>query len=216
MPDTNLYRRDFSNFSDREFEEEIVKMNWENICSLRKRNPNFSWNNFFNSFTYQLDEFAPFKKVTKKEYNLMFKPWISNEILEKCKIRDSLLKSISLEGDPNRKISIRNDYKKLRNEITQLKRDSKKSYYTSYFERNKQKSFEIWKGIRSLVNIKNPKSSSIKLMNENNNLISDPKIISNVFNNYFSTIGPEIARRFQLFLGVLGITLIGEIKMGNC
>ena len=44
--------------------------------------------------------------------------------------------------------------------------------------------------LRSLVNIR--ASTSIKLLNGNDNLVSDPKIISNVFNNYFSSIGPLI------------------------
>ena len=79
-----------------------------------------------------------------------------------------------------------------KNEITKDKRDNKKAHYSSYFDQNKQKSSEIWQGIRSLVDIK--VSESIKLLDENNNLVSDPKIISNVFNYFFSTIGPEIER----------------------
>ena len=135
LPETNLFRRDFSNFSEREFEETILHMNWDNICQLAKNNPNISWNNFDNSITYQLDEFAPFKIVTKKEYNLLLKPWISNKILEKYIKRDSILQSISNENEPSHITILRNDYKKLRNEITKDKRDSKKSYYASYFEK---------------------------------------------------------------------------------
>ena len=89
----------------------------------------------------------------------------------------------------------------MRNEITQQKRDSKKKYYASYFERNKQKSSEIWKGIRSLVNIKTSKFSCIKLLDSNDNLISDPKKISIKFNNYFSNIGPNIALRIPVAPG---------------
>ena len=33
----------------------------------------------------------------------MLKPWISKEILEKCKRRDSIFKSISNEDDPAQK-----------------------------------------------------------------------------------------------------------------
>ena len=131
----------------------------------------------------------------------MFKPWISKEILEKCKRRDSILKSMSNENDPTEKTILRNAFKKLRNEITKDKRDSKKSYFHSYFEKNKLKSAEVWKGIRSLVNIKASKSFSIILLNENNNLISDPKIISNVFNDYFSSIGPKIERKIPIVSG---------------
>ncbi len=201
LPATNLFRRDFSYFNEREFGEVIHNTNWENICNLESNDPNLSCNNFFNTITYQLDEFAPFKKVTKKEYNLMLKPWISKEILENCKKRDLILKSISKESDPAKKTILRNNYKKLRNEITKNKRDSKRSYYSSYFEKNKLKSSEIWKGIRSLVNIKASKLSSIKLLNENENVVSDPKIISNVFNSYFSTIGPEIERKIPTVPG---------------
>ena len=69
--------------------------------------------------------------------HLSEKPWISKEILRKCKERDSILKSISNERDAAKQIILRNDYKKLRNEITNDKRKSKKSYYSSYFEKNK-------------------------------------------------------------------------------
>ena len=43
------------------------------------------------------------KKVTKREYELQFKPWITKEILQQCKDRVMLLKSIGNENDPLRK-----------------------------------------------------------------------------------------------------------------
>jgi hypothetical protein len=148
MPEINLYKRDLTHFNEREFSEEVInKVNWEQIFT-NTNDTNLTCQNFFNTFFYHLDEFAPYRKVTKKEFKLMSKPWISNEILEKCKSRDSLLKSISKETDPVKLLSLRNEYKKLRNEVTNDKRVGKKSYYTAYFERNKHKSSEIWKGIK--------------------------------------------------------------------
>ena len=41
--------------------------------------------------------------LTRNEYKLMLKPWISREILQKCKERDSLLTCISKERDPAKK-----------------------------------------------------------------------------------------------------------------
>ena len=75
-----------------------------------------------------------------------------------------------------------------------------KSYYTSYFETNKNKSLDIWKGIRSLVIIKSPKSSNIMLLDVNENL-TDSKKISNIFNNHFSTIGSKIDRKISFAPG---------------
>ena len=131
----------------------------------------------------------------------MQRPWISNEILLNCKKWDSIHKGISKENDPDNKTLLRNNYKRLRNEITKNKRDGKKAYYTSFFEKNKQKSAEIWKGIRSLVNIKSSKLSNIKLLDENNQLIADPEKIVNTFNNYFSTIGSKIEQKIPVIPG---------------
>ena len=131
----------------------------------------------------------------------MTKPWISSNILNKCKYRDSLLHNISKEKDPRIKNDLHTDYKKLRNEITKEKCLSKKAYFTSYFEKNKQKSSDIWKGIRSLVNIKPLKSSSFKLLNDNKNLISDPSKISNIFSNHFATIGSVIEQNIPYAYG---------------
>ena len=121
--------------------------------------------------------------------------------LFKCKCRDNLLKSIAKETDETVLNNLWNQYKKLRNEITSDKRKSKKDYFHSYFEKNKQKSSDIWKGIRLLVNTKALKSSNIKLMDDQNNLISDPKKIANIFNDHFSTVGSNVDRKIPRVAG---------------
>ena len=65
---------------------------------------------------------APLKKVTLKEQRLMLKPWITRDILNKCKNRDILLDSIRKENDPMKKSQLMNEYKVLRNHITEEKR----------------------------------------------------------------------------------------------
>ena len=115
-----------------------------------------------------------------------------------CDERDSLLNDIRLESDPVKIESLHVEYKLLRNKITQAKRNSKKSHYVSYFENNKMKSSDIWKGIRSLVNIKPSKTSNIKLMDANENLISDPRKIANIFNDHFATIGSNVQQKIPI------------------
>ena len=207
MPDNNLYKRDLRNFNEREFEEIVINgLDWDNICDLERKYSNHSFKKFTDAVNFHLDEMAPYKKVTKKEFKLMTKPWISKEILNKCRQRDSILKSITMENDAQKIISIKNDYKKLRNEITKIKRDSKKAYYIAYFERNKQKSANIWKGIKSLVNIKAGKFSNIKLLDKNNNMVSDNKKISNMFNDHFSTVGNKIKEKFPSKMVISEVT----------
>ena len=48
-------------------------------------------NTLYNNTIYLLDEFAPYRKLTKREFKLKSKPWTSNEILTKIHERDKLL-----------------------------------------------------------------------------------------------------------------------------
>ena len=151
-------------------------------------------NNFYTNLTFLLDEFAPYKKVSNKEYRLNFKPWISTEILNLMKQRDKLLKNFSQENDPTKKKTLHTAYKQLRNLVTQKKRLSNSLCYTSYFEENREKSSVIWKGIRNLVNVKSSNKTHFKLL-DNDKLISDQKKIANKFNNYFVNVGINIDKQ---------------------
>ena len=51
------------------------------------------------------------------------------------------------------------------------------------------------------MNIKSSKISITKLLDENNNLVSDPRRISYIFNHYFSTIGSDIERKIATVQG---------------
>ena len=194
IPKKTIFKRDFRNFNEWEFNEEVIhKTNWDAICQLSLNDPDVSCNNFINTINYHLDEYAPYRKLTKKECNLLDKPWINNSILDKCNKRDSILKSISKEKDPTIVSSLRNEFKTLRNEITSEKRREKKLYYEAFFESNKRKTSKLWEGVRNLVNISSSKSTNIKLLDEiNGNLISDKGIIANTFNRHFATIGNRV------------------------
>ena len=84
---------------------------------------------FYNNTIYLLDEFAPYRKLTKKEFKLKSKPWISNEILTKIHERDKLLYKYSNAKDLNRNINLFKDYKILRHTITRMKRDVRSKCY---------------------------------------------------------------------------------------
>ena len=80
----NTFKIDCTKLNDNEFKEAIDHLDWDSIVNVNQKDPNCLLNNFYNSITYLLDEFAPLTKVTKKEYKLKFKPWITKEILQQC------------------------------------------------------------------------------------------------------------------------------------
>ena len=59
---------------------------------LHYNDANVSLKSFYDKINFHLDEMAPYKKVTQKEFRLMQKPWITKEILRKCTERDALTK----------------------------------------------------------------------------------------------------------------------------
>ena len=143
IPEINLYKRNLKNMNDDEFSRAVYDMDWVNIVKIEDRDANASMSNFYRSITYLLDEFAPFYKISKKEYKLRFKPWINPEILDLMKERDKLFKTLSKVKNDNLKLDIRNRYKVLRNRVTAMKREGKSKYFEDFFEKNKKKTAEI-------------------------------------------------------------------------
>ena len=79
--------------------------------------------------------------------------------------------------------------------MTKLKRESKITYYNNFFEINKNKSSIIWKGIRSLVNIRSSSKKIISFIDENGSKIIIPQSISTHFNKYFASVGANIEKK---------------------
>ena len=115
--------------------------------------------------------------------------------MKKCDDRDKLLKELRRETDPLRVEVLRREYKVLRNRVTEEKKRSKKSFFSRKFAENKNRSSDVWKSIRSLVNIKPKKASSIKLMDGDGSVVSDHTKIANIFNDHFSTLGSKVQQR---------------------
>ena len=200
--DLKITKKDFENFNEREFEEVVIDgLNWDEICMIRIGDASASFKSFHDTVNFHLDEMAPDRILSNKELKLMLKPWITQEILTKCDKRDELLKKFKNEKNLDTANQIYKEYKLLRNQITADKRRGKKAHNIAQFEKNKNAISTVWKSIRSLVNMKPGKKSSIKLMDENSNVISDPKTIANTFNDHFSALGAKVQQKIPLEQG---------------
>ena len=89
-----MYERNYRNFNEREFNETLNNMHWDEILSLEENDPNISMNNLHQHINCQLDEFAPYKKLSKRELKLKSKPWINSEILSKMKKTRSIIAKV--------------------------------------------------------------------------------------------------------------------------
>ena len=94
----------------------------------------------------------PLKKLSKKESRLHVKPWITKGILASIANKNKLYKSYFIKSRSSYFLS---KFKYYRNKLKHLILISKKSYYSSYFLRNKDNIKGVWKGIKELITIKN-------------------------------------------------------------
>ena len=55
----------------------------------------------------------------------------------------------------------------------------------------------IWKGIRSIVNLNNSSKKDIKMLNKNGKKVTEPQKIVNLFNEHYANVGPNIEKKVQ-------------------
>ena len=79
-------------------------------------------------------------------------------------------------------------YKNHINLISTLLKRSKQNYYKKYFESNLNNSKNTWKGIKSIITMKNVISTVPRTLSHGDNTFTNPCEIANVFNNYFASV----------------------------
>ena len=122
------FGRSYKNFHHDEFQEELMKIDWNSLFSLKNVNDQITI--MLDKINGILNVMAPIHKLTKRENKLQ---WITQGILKSMKNRDKAYKKFTIEKDLAKKHRLFIDYKYKRNLITTLLRRSKADYYASFF-----------------------------------------------------------------------------------
>ena len=183
-----IYQRDFSEFNEEELLAEVQAINWEDVLPSAP-DVNLIFDSFHVKITEIVDKHAPLRKLSKKEIKLRAKPCITKGLKTAIAIKNKLYKSY---------LKSKNDYyfskyKFYRNKLKHLLLLSKKMYYTNYFANNTNNIKETWKGIKQLITLKQTSLSVPKLLKLGNSKLTDQQSIANAFNNYFASIGTNLA-----------------------
>ena len=80
----------------------------------------------------------------------------------------------------------------MRNKIVNVCKQTKKVFYQNFFIQNANNIKQTWKGIKSIINIHSKNLNQITSLMDKNVLITEPKKVANVFNDYFSSIAKEL------------------------
>ena len=90
-------------------------------------------------------------------------------------------------------------YKKYANKLTKVKFAAKKLYYQDKLKTSKNNTAEVWRIIKSLLSSSRSDASLPQKLRHNNTFTTNPTLIANNFNDYFSDIGKILADQLKPF-----------------
>ena len=80
-----------------------------------------------------------------------------------------------------------------RNKLKHLLLISKKQYYTNFFINHNNDIKNTWRGIKQIINIKRTSYNTPHKIEIGNSKVNDKQSIVHAFNNFLSSIGPDLA-----------------------
>ena len=83
-------------------------------------------------------------------------------------------------------------YKQYRNLLSTLMKESKKSYFTNYFQNKLHDLTSAWKGIKNVISLKELPNVVLSNIFDNDQRLTEPQEIANAFNIYFVNVATDI------------------------
>ena len=168
-----------------------------NFCQALRRE---SWD-----FVYSCDDvqvaYSRFKRAIDMHFTSNFKfhtfamtyknryPWLSAALRTQIKLKNAKHKEALKSNDQ----SVKDDYKNIKRELHSSLRNSEISYYSNQLDLHRLDVGKRWKVLREILSMNNPSSKKKLIFDINNKTTTDPNVIANGFNNFFVTIGPQLA-----------------------
>ena len=88
---SNIYERDWSNFDQENFILDYFSIDWNETLKIEEQNINYSTEIFLNKINELLDNFAPFKKISKYKLKFKSKPWITPGLQKSISVKNKFL-----------------------------------------------------------------------------------------------------------------------------
>ena len=175
-----FHYRKFQDVDVDAFCERLQNQPWENVILAKDISQAVKlWED------YLLEIVNLFMPIKSRKVKNKSSPWMTSEIVKLIKQRNKIKKKSRRTKNSEDIIM----YRKLRNKVTCEVRKAKKNYYVAKLSRAKGKSTDVWKILKSVI----PKSQ----VRDPNTNSEDSKIKTNEFNQYFSSIGAELASKIK-------------------
>ena len=141
----------------------------------------------------------PNKRVKVNKHKHKLSPWITTGLIKSIEFLDKLykrLKSCPQDSPENKRMEY--NLKTYNGYLKQCIRTAKREYYVHEFTKYKNDIRKTWDTLKDIINTKKSKSDFPPYFTDLGIKISGSKTIADKFNEYFTKIGPELARSIDI------------------
>ena len=168
---------------------ELGVCDWSN---LNNKTIEEGFNELHERLTDIIDHNAPIKTVNASSRRIKQEPWMTKGLLKSSKTQIKLYrKQLKLPKDHPKHIH----YIKYRNLYNSLRRKAKKTYYSDQLLMYKSDIKQTWKILNTACNRIRDKSTLCNSFKVNDETITDPVLIANEFNKYFTSVGQDLSEK---------------------
>ena len=146
------------------------------------------------SYLIAREKHLPKKKIKYQKKLHKKSKWITNGILNSINKKDKFYKTL-VQTDTNSIVlyeRLKNEFKEYRASLRKTIRKAKRDFYTHISNRHKNDIKKTWSLINETLN-RNLRKQSTNEFLVGDQMLSDPLVIANKFNEYFADIGSILA-----------------------
>ena len=145
-------------------------------------------NKYLSKIDSLLDAHAPFKKLNKKKLKFLTKSLITRGLQNSIKKKNNIYSKFVKCKNKIMKEFHHNNYKNYRNLLSTLLKRAKEKYFTNFFNENIKDIKKTWKGIKTLVSMKQKNNDTPSLITKDEKYINDLVSIANTLNSFFTSV----------------------------
>ena len=186
-----------------QFNDELIFLLNQKLSSANQpHGANYIANSITEIYQHLIDKYMPLVKLSRKERRYLYKPWITPAIKVSIDKKKRLFKKTKRKNGAK----FLEEYHRYRNLLSRTKKKAYDEYYREKIALYGQNKSKTWNLINEISKRKRSKKSVIKgICNKKGTKLTETSRISNCLNKHFSTIGKDMASKFES-LGPGGLT----------
>ena len=193
------YYGDKSKFDSDVFNEDLNQtlINYfSSVPDLTPNNFNKIFNEFYRLISKTISQHAPLKRYSRRQKELLKKPWITKGSLTSIKKKNFMFKTHFLFGNASQKLF----FKRYSNKLTKIKALSKRSYFKSKLQNHQGDAKKTWEILQKLLPASGKTSKVPTTCSQISEICGNCGVTDKYekFNNFFCTIGKKLASNISL------------------